>query len=295
MAISGDFLEHLSTGHTLVCNVWTVRRKDGAVFGFTDHDNDLEIDGIIYRAGSGLTANSVQQSTGLSVDNTEATGILTSESVTEGDLRAGRFDGAEIEAWMVNWTDVSQRSLRFRGRIGEVTTQAGTFTAELRGQTEALNSAKARVYQRDCTARLGDQKCGIDLGQPAFSVEAVVASVLNGQVLEVIPEGEHADRWFERGSVTVLNGAAAGLSGQIKADRLRGNGRRVDLWESFGATVDPGDRVRLTAGCDKRAETCRAEFGNFANFRGCPHIPGEDWLLAYPRKGAGNTGGSLYQ
>jgi hypothetical protein len=31
--------------------------------------------------------------------------------------------------------------------------------------------------------------------------------------------------------------------------------------------------LRLEAGCDKRAETCRLKFGNFLNFRGFPAFP----------------------
>jgi len=48
----------------------------------------------------------------------------------------------------------------------------------------------------------------------------------------------------------------------------------------------------LEAGCDKQAATCRNKFGNFLNFRGFPHIPGEDWLSAYPKADQANTGGS---
>ena len=45
--------------------------------------------------------------------------------------------------------------------------------------------------------------------------------------------------------------------------------------------------------CDKRAATCQAKFDNFLNFRGFPHMPGEDWLTAYPRGGQAHDGGSL--
>jgi uncharacterized phage protein (TIGR02218 family) len=51
--------------------------------------------------------------------------------------------------------------------------------------------------------------------------------------------------------------------------------------------------VRLEAGCDKRAETCRLKFANFLNFRGFPHLPGEDWLTAVPKAEGANDGGSL--
>jgi uncharacterized phage protein (TIGR02218 family) len=43
-----------------------------------------------------------------------------------------------------------------------------------------------------------------------------------------------------------------------------------------------GVRVRLTEGCDKRFETCRVRFANSVNFRGEPHLPGNDLLTRYP-------------
>jgi uncharacterized phage protein (TIGR02218 family) len=35
-------------------------------------------------------------------------------------------------------------------------------------------------------------------------------------------------------------------------------------------------------GCDKRLETCRDRFANTLNFRGEPHLPGNDLLTRYP-------------
>ena len=61
----------------------------------------------------------------------------------------------------------------------------------------------------------------------------------------------------------------------------------------LGAAPAQGDMVRIEAGCDRRAETCRLKFNNFLNFRGFPHIPGEDWVMSYPVSSARNDGGSL--
>jgi uncharacterized phage protein (TIGR02218 family) len=66
----------------------------------------------------------------------------------------------------------------------------------------------------------------------------------------------------------------------------------VDLWETLGGEILPGDRVRLEPGCDKRLETCREKFDNLLNFRGFPDIPGEDWLVSYPVRSGVNDGGS---
>ena len=96
-----------------------------------------------------------------------------------------------------------------------------------------------------------------------------------------------------RGRITVLSGAAVGQTGVVKRDREVGGQRVVELWEILSAGFGPGDLVRLEAGCDKRAETCRLKFANFENFRGFPDIPGEDWLVSYPVRSGTNDGGSL--
>jgi len=46
----------------------------------------------------------------------------------------------------------------------------------------------------------------------------------------------------------------------------------------------------VTFGCDKRFSTCRDRFANGVNFRGFPHIPGNDFVIAYPVPGRGGGG-----
>lgn len=294
MAVTGDFLNHLLNGHTTICRAWVLMRKDGQTFGFTDHDADLSFDGMVFKAGTGLTANSVQQTTGLSVDNTETSGILSDSSVSESDLKAGRFDGAEVRSWIVNWADVSQRAVQFNGNLGEISTESGEFRAEIRGLTESLNQTQGRVYQRHCSAQLGDGSCGLDIDNADYTAEVAVSAVQGRTRFGFIGMDVYADRWFENGRFEVLTGAAAGLSGHIKTDRKDLSPRQVELWEEIYGDIAAGDQVRLIVGCDKRATSCRVKFDNFLNFRGFPHIPGEDWLVAYPTKGSGNNGGSRY-
>ncbi|WP_145103271.1 DUF2163 domain-containing protein [Cereibacter sediminicola] len=286
---------HLKNGATTVCRCWAVTRRDGRVFGFTDHDRDLGFEGILFRAETGLTSTALQQTTGLSVDNAETVGALSHASVTEGDLLAGRFDGAGVLAWLVNWMDPGERLLQFRGTLGEITHAGGRFRAELRGLTEALNQPQGRVYQRDCQSVLGDGKCGLDLSNGAFSVERSVGSVKGRQVFGFAGLAAYADRWFEQGRLVVLSGTAKGSIGVVKNDRRSGDARTIELWEALGPEIAAGDLVRLEAGCDRRAETCRLKFGNLRNFRGFPHLPGEDWLSAYPASAKANDGGSLWE
>lgn len=285
---------HLKGGATTVCRAWTLRRRDGVELGFTDHDRALEVEGVLCKADAGLTARALQQSTGLSVDNSEAFGALSHEAIREADLAAGRFDGAEVRVWLVNWSAPEERAELFRGTLGEVVRKGAEFRAELRGLSEPLNQVTGFAYTRTCSAVLGDARCRFDLTQPGYVTARAVERIDTDQrMLEFSDLAGFDPRWFEHGRLDVLSGEGAGLWAMIRGDRPEGSTRRIDLWQSIRAPLRRGDRVRLTAGCDKRADTCRAKFANFLNFRGFPHIPGEDWLTAYPRPGQPAQGGSL--
>lgn len=295
MSARDDLLAHLGTGISTVSTCWAVTRKDGLVLGFTDHDRDLTFEGVTFRAASGMTARILQQTNGLSVDNTEAMGALSDAAVTEDDLIAGRFDGAEVESWIVNWQDVSQRMKSFRGAFGEVVRSSGAFRAELRGLADQLNQVQGLSYQRSCSAVLGDARCGFDLDQAGFSLETTILGIESPGVYRIARAPSITEGWFDRGRARMLSGGSEGLVGLVKFDRDDVATRRVELWVDFGVAPVVGDVIRLEAGCDKMAATCRAKFNNFLNFRGFPHIPGEDWMTSYPISSGANDGESLFK
>lgn len=284
---------HLEGGLTTVCHAWKITRTDGVCFAFTDHDLPLVFDGVEFRADAGLSAKAIAQTTGLSVDNTEAIGALSDASIREDDIEQGRFDAAEVQAWLVNWTDVSQRWLQFRGSIGEIRRADGAFRAELRGLTEALNRTLGRVYQKPCTAVLGDMQCRFDTSLPGYTLSLPV-EIENGArtfIWDSLPGFD--EEFFVRGRIDVLDGPAQGLFGLIKHDRVRDGKRIIDLWEPIKGDVGPGTQVKLIAGCSKQMETCRLKFNNLLNYQGFPDLPGEDWVIAVPKTTGANTGGSL--
>ncbi len=292
MSMPSAFRDHMAGGLTTVCRCWAVTRTDGVAYGFTDHDLDLSFDGLLFRANTGLTAAALQQASGLSVDNSEAVGALTDAAITEADIDAGRFDGAEVRAWMVNWADVAARWLMFRGSIGELRRSGGAFFAELRGLTDVLNRPLGRVYQKPCTAVLSDAGCRFDRSAEGYRAEVAVEQVQEARAFRWPELAGFEPGWFTYGRLVVLDGVAAGLWGTVKRDAFADGLRGIDLWEPIRAAVAPGDVVRLEAGCDKRMESCRLKFNNLVNFQGFPDIPGEDWMMAVPKQAAPNIGGS---
>jgi len=293
MSGKDDLISHMKTGATTTCRAWSVTRKDGQRFGFTDHDRDLNFDGLTFKASTGMTAGAVQQNLGLAVDNSEVVGALSDSAISDADVASGRFDGAAVVAYLVNWSSVDQRSIRFRGNFGEIRRSEGKFTAELRGLTDILNQFKGRVYQPNCAAMLGDAQCRFDLNQSQFHVETVIKEKGTPAVYFIPSQPNFPDRWFERGRIVITSGLGSGIAGLVKFDQEARGYRRVELWGDFDVVPAPGDSVRLDAGCDKTAGTCRNKFNNFLNFRGFPHIPSSDWMASYPVAGQLNDGGSL--
>ncbi len=284
---------HLEGGLTTVCHAWKITRKDGVALAFTDHDLPLNFEGAEFRADAGLSAKAIAQTTGLSVDNTEAIGALSDASIREDAIEQGRFDGAEVQAWLVNWADVSQRWLQFRGTIGEMRRVDGAFRAELRGLTEALNRTLGRVYQKPCTAVLGDKQCRFDTSLLGYSLVLPVDVEESGRkfIWDSLPGFD--EEFFIRGRLDVLEGPAEGLFGLIKHDRVVGKKRFIELWEPIKGDVSTGTQIKLLAGCNKQMNTCRLKFNNLLNFRGFPDLPGEDWVIAVPKAAGTNSGGSL--
>jgi uncharacterized phage protein (TIGR02218 family) len=80
------------------------------------------------------------------------------------------------------------------------------------------------------------------------------------------------------GRMRWIGGANSGLDTAI----VHSAGTELTLREPPPFSVAPGDLVEIREGCDKRLATCRNRFANVVNFRGEPHLPGNDLLTRYP-------------
>lgn len=294
---SDDFRAAIAGPVTTLAWCWRLERADGLVLGCTDHDRTLSFGGVDYLAASGFTGSEIPASLGLAVATQDVEGALAADAITEDDIRAGLYDGARVEIWRVDWTDAARRALVRAGTIGEIRRAGIAFTAELRGLAQALDAPAGRSYQRQCDAGLGDHRCGVDLGQPGLNASGTVAAVSEDRLLrlEAFEEGSFADGWFRHGRLAWTSGANSGLAGGIRAHRQGPGGIDIELWLRAARPVAPGDGFTVTAGCDKAFATCRAKFANGANYRGFPHMPGNDRAFSYVVGQSGeNDGGSFF-
>ncbi len=272
---------HLSGDATTLCHCWRVIRRDGAALGFTEHDRDLAFAGMRFLAASGFSASDGEEEAGLPAATSNVAGGFSHEAITETDLKAGLYDGARVEVYLVNWAEPEQHLLLKVQEIGQVTRQGGQFQAELRSFAARLSEPQGRIYNSRCDAVLGDARCGIDLGLPQYRAEGIVAAVVDATRLALSGLADFPAGFFAHGKLAFLDGANAGLSVDIDSHAVAGAGMQVVLWLPLGTSPQAGDRVVLIAGCDKAFATCRTKFANPDNFRGFPHMPGADFAYTY--------------
>ncbi len=277
----------LDSGVTTLARCWVLHRRDGVAQGFTDHDADIVIDAVICRAGTGFTASEATSRFDLSVADTEISGALSDAALDEADLAAGRYDAAKIETWLVDWSEPTLRVLTSRGSLGEVKREGAAFTAELRGLADLLAQESGRFYTAKCGADLGDARCGVDLANPAYRGSGAVNAMAGTSQFEASGLDDFIATWFSAGRLTWISGANAGLAVEIKQHRVESGHAVLSLWQAMPEPIDVGDAFVVTAGCDKTFATCRNRFANALNFRGFPHIPGNDFVMSYPKPGGG--------
>jgi uncharacterized phage protein (TIGR02218 family) len=261
---------------TTLAFCWRVERRDGVCLGFTSHDRDLEIGGLVYRSAPGMLPSAISVSDDFDASTLDVSGALTSDSISAADLAAGRWDRAAVALFLVDWEDPGGERLHLaRGELGDVTVKGNGFEAELRGAAALLERAVAEQTSPECRTELGDRRCRVDMAGRVL-VTRVESAPEEDVVVVADAPGEPGAYGF--GRLRWIGGANSGLESAIMASE----GAQLRLREPPPFPIAAGDLVELAQGCDKSFATCRARFANAENFRGEPHLPGMDLLTRYP-------------
>lgn len=256
---------------------WKLTRADGVVLGFTSHDHDLLIDGVVFRSRPGMTPSAVTLSSGFQVNSMDVGGILDAASITSDDLAWGRWNDAVVEFFAANWEAPEAGLLRLmKGTIGDVrrhiSSGKGTFEAELISEMASLMTPSAPRCAPLCRANFGDRRCGVDVD--ALSVEVTLDRGTAGGFLV---QGDISGiGMLSGGRLRILSGPLSGVDRHI----VGLDDQKLILEEALPDDALPA-RVRVWPGCDKRFVTCRQHYQNGAMFDGEPHVPGTDALVRY--------------
>lgn len=161
--IPDEMAARIESGAATLCHVWRLRRTDGVETGFTDHDRDLTVDGFPCRAASGWTAGAADSAVGLSAASATVAGALDDAAITDADVEAGLYDGAEVALWRVDWEKPDLRVRLWTAALARIRREGPAFIADLEGPLAKLERVVGRTYGRSCDALLGDARCRVNL------------------------------------------------------------------------------------------------------------------------------------
>lgn len=291
-----DLQAHYNSGATCMAYGLVVRREDGALYGFTSHDQDVPLDASPWFAGAealvldarqGLDFSGIVSTAGFAVDNMEITTLDDGTLFDRDDVLAGRWQNAEFWIFRHRW-DVpavipNSVEVLYRGWFGQVVLQQTVVKVELRGLTQKLQQPVGIVSTKTCRARLGAttgiNRCMVDLTPWTYAL--AVATVTDKRTFTFA--GTLPDDTLGEGLVTWTSGDNAGTTHKVRTHTATGGdpvtGGTVTLQLPCVLAIQVGDTFTAVAGCRKRLlEDCRDKFNNVLNFQGEPHRPSFDDL-----------------
>lgn len=355
---------HMQGDVTSMAQCWKIKRRDGVLITATSLDIDIPFDlvddgegdgELIYSSDDGFNRSALENSADFKIGNTELQGILTSNSVTAKDIRAGRYDFAQVWIFQVNWKNLAQKEIKLQtGFLGQISLHDDIFLAEFRDLLELFLNEIGNIVTEECIvdlfatgtckvretppdwaattaytitseqdAALGDYvspvavpatdsdrifRCtvaGTSSGsEPTWNltidgettdggvtwttmranrIVATVDVVTDQSVFSITtsPTTDAPDLHFREGTVIFTTGPNSDLVTRNEIKNWDLGTRTITLALPMPDLITSGETLDLHAGCDKGVVRC-AQFFNIFNFRGWPHVPGDNAMAQGP-------------
>lgn len=252
-----------------------ITRKDGNVFGYTDHDLPLTVNSITYIPAPGMQRINLTTTTDDTVSNQEFGSAWV--DAPEEDLIAGLFDNAEVETMICSWDNPGYGTYTVdRGNIGVIQWTADGFRADVQSHMRQLTRNIGFTYTANCRHQLFNQFNSRSLGactlnKSSYTFAGAVSSIGTQKLIFSVSGVGQADGFCSGGTLTWSTGDNAGVVSPVKKHTAGGT-ITIELMVPTPYDIQVGDNFDITAGCDKTFATCKAKFNNAANFGGFPHI-----------------------
>lgn len=268
--ISSDLKADIANG--TIARVIKITCKNGTVYGFTDTDLPITIDGLTYVPSAGLSSTKLDVTYNGQVSNQQISSAVI--DLPEDQIKAGVIDNAEIECSWASWKNPSHgKIVYFKGFIGEIKWTDSQFQADVVNNVKNLDGNIGHTYTAECrhtlygsaeTGKIG--YCGID--KSAFTFTGTVSSITIQKWKLTVSGFSKDDGYFDYGTLTFTSGNNAGLSVIVKEQI----GNSISFMLPTAFTIAVGDTFSISAGCNKSLGTCKSKFNNVLNFGGFPHI-----------------------
>jgi uncharacterized phage protein (TIGR02218 family) len=196
-----------------------IARTDGTIHSVTDHDGPLDFnDGLgllTYSPDEGASTSAIASLFDSTVDELDVTAFIGSGLFDYNDVIAGRFDAAEIRAYLVNWNDLADGGWKMRrGNVGNVDFDEGKVRFQLLGMIQKMHSTSlVELISSACRVKkFGDHddlhpRCKIELDAAVWQATTDYSAAgsirldesagdLAGTEEVVVRPTSFNDRWF---------------------------------------------------------------------------------------------------
>lgn len=270
-SVLGDKVKRLA-------NCWAVQRTDGVGIKVTDHNARLTVEAHHYHPASAVSSSALQRIANLRDKNQEVGGAITTDYITDADLRAGKYRDALVIQMLVDWAQPSAGPFyKSYFWVTSVEYDEEVWKVQLTGLSSKLLKPIGRVYNRLCDANLFDARCKLSPTSHTTSGEVTALASDSGGFGSDLSQ---ADDYWNEGEVHWTSGNNAGL--RMEVETFLDASGFVQLYLPMGSLIQMGDEFTIMRGCNKDFPTCRDRYNNIANFRGFPYIPGNDRLMFVP-------------
>ena len=287
---------HILLGQTTTTRLLNVQRlSDGALYGFTNLDQDLVFASVLYVSTTSFNPFNLNQKDTAEASSTELTGAFDSV-ITRADVIAGLWDNATFQLLLVNYKNLAGGAIILTtGSFGEFEPSEFGFKVALHGLAYPLTFIGGETCQPTCRVDFCSAKCApggfLDDGTDINSLlQTATVFATDGSRLIDVTGLIDTGKPFDGGLVTFLAGSPAGFNTDLSAEILH-----LDFatsppgvaiitlrpWTQIGP-IQIGDTLAVFPACDKTMQTCASVWANGRNFQGEPHVPGPDQSLAYP-------------
>ncbi len=254
----------------------------------TTHSSAIEFEGNLYVVAKGADLSAQSEGTGGQEVDTELSGAIDSDLLTNADLTRGVYRGANVTEYLVDHKFPWVGALRtWKYIIQEISWNGEAFQASCGGIFGSLTNSKGQSWSRQCVAKFGGPYCGVNLealrqppGSPATVtlVDSTNPRKFSASQFNAGPGGSDP-RYFEFGLIEYRSGDNLGRFSTIV--RYNDQGDEFTLAEAPPFEVQVGDTFYATPGCQKTQAACQS-FNNYANFQGAPFVRGSSGAVDTP-------------
>lgn len=259
-------------------DAYTLTLPTGTVHRWSGADVPLQLGSHLHALGPGIQRSRCRWVVGVEVSTLDITltdnvGTLINGQPLMAAIRAQALTGARVLLERVFWGEGDAGPVGalhwFSGRIADVP-QVDRWAARLTvtSDIDLLSVQVPRdVYQPGCLNTVYDSLCGAS--RAANTVSGTATSATDARRITFSAGLAQPDGWADMGVIRFDTGANAGMARTVK----RHASGAITVLQPWPWSVAAGDLFSITAGCDKKQETCAGKFANLSRYRGMPYIP----------------------